>query len=55
MSAVPSFYSDVPSEWSAPAFEPNPELLWHVLDGGERREAVKRCDGFKHGDFQLSM
>lgn len=28
---VPLFYSDTPSERSAPAFGPGPELPWHVL------------------------
>lgn len=36
VSVVPSLWSDAPSEWSAPASEPSPELPWHVLGGGER-------------------
>lgn len=45
-TAVPSFCSDTPSEWSAPASEPSPELPWRVL-----QYRSERWDGVKH-DFR---
>lgn len=34
---VPSFCSDTPSEWSAPASVPGPEPPWHVLNENKRK------------------
>lgn len=51
---VPLFYPGTPFERFAPASEPSPELLWHVLNMNEKRHNVKLVKhkvGLQGGDL----